>query len=66
MEVPIHFTPMKVSEEGKQWEITCAQLCGLGHYRMRGMYSVHSKEDFASWMRQNTPAGGAPAPAAGS
>ena len=66
MEVPIHFTPKKTTPEGTNWEITCAQLCGLGHYRMRGMYFVHTKEAFAAWMRQNTPAAGAPAPAAGS
>ncbi|HUP46972.1 MAG TPA: cytochrome c oxidase subunit II [Thermoanaerobaculia bacterium] len=66
MEVPIHFTPTRTSEQDRPWEITCAQLCGLGHYRMRGMYSVHSKEDFAAWMRQNTPAGDSPTPAAGS
>ncbi len=55
MEIPVHFTPVKTSNEGDKWEIACAQLCGLGHYRMKGMYFVHSKEDFASWMRQNTP-----------
>ena len=66
MEIPIHFTPVKAIEEGETWEITCAQLCGLGHYRMKGMYYVHSKQDFAAWLRQNTPAGGAPTPAAGS
>ena len=66
MEIPIHFTPKKTSEPGKNWEIACAQLCGLGHYRMKGMYFVHSKADFEAWMRQNTPAGDAPTPAAGS
>ena len=65
MEVPIHFTPTQTSPPGGHWQIACAQLCGLGHYRMVGMYFVHTKEDFAAWMRQNTPAG-APAPAAGS
>ncbi|HSN67647.1 MAG TPA: hypothetical protein VLV48_00255, partial [Thermoanaerobaculia bacterium] len=66
MEVPIHFTPVVVQKEGEKLEITCAQLCGLGHYRMKGMYYVHTKEDFEAWLRQNTPAGGAPTPAAGS
>ncbi len=31
-------------------EIACAQLCGLGHYRMRGYLSVDSKEVFDAWM----------------
>lgn len=55
METPIHFTPVRTSTEADKWEIGCAQLCGLGHYRMKGMYFVHSKEDFAAWLRQNTP-----------
>lgn len=55
MEVPVHFTPAKVSG-GQVWEIACAQLCGLGHYRMKGMYHVHSKADFDKWMREQTPA----------
>ena len=28
----------------------CAQLCGLGHYRMRGYVTVESAEDFKKWM----------------
>jgi cytochrome c oxidase subunit 2 len=49
MEVPVHFTPIRTS--GKEtWEIACAQLCGLGHYRMRGQYQVHTKADFDQWL----------------
>jgi len=55
MEVPVHFTPIKTS--GKEpWEIACAQLCGLGHYRMRGQYQVHTKADFEKWLKEQTPA----------
>lgn len=54
MEVPIHFTPVKTNE-GAEWEIACAQLCGLGHYRMRGQLFVHNKADFASWMKSQAP-----------
>ena len=32
------------------FEIACAQLCGLGHYRMRGFFIVDTKEDFAKWL----------------
>ncbi len=32
-------------------EIACAQLCGLGHYRMRGYLSVDSKEAYDAWMK---------------
>ncbi|PYQ27498.1 MAG: hypothetical protein DMF56_20315 [Acidobacteria bacterium] len=48
MEVPVHFTPIKTSGT-EPWEIACAQLCGLGHYRMRGQYHVHTKADFDKW-----------------
>ncbi len=30
-------------------EIACAQLCGLGHYRMRGYMSVQTPEEFKQW-----------------
>ena len=33
-----------------QYEIACAQLCGLGHYRMRGFVTVQTAEDFQKWM----------------
>ena len=55
MEVPVHFTPVKASGEKDIWEIACAQLCGLGHYRMRGQYHVHTKQDFDAWMATQTP-----------
>jgi len=31
-------------------EIACAQLCGLGHYRMKGMLTVETQQDFDAWM----------------
>jgi len=30
-------------------EIACAQLCGLGHYRMRGYVTVQKPEEFQRW-----------------
>ena len=48
--VPIHFTPIKTNFGDMNWEIACAQLCGLGHYRMRGQLTVHTHQDFAKWM----------------
>ncbi len=32
------------------YEIACAELCGLGHYRMRGFLTVESDEAFAMWL----------------
>lgn len=31
------------------YEIACAELCGLGHYRMRGFLTVHQPADFDTW-----------------
>lgn len=31
------------------YEIVCSQLCGLGHYRMRGFVNVVSQEAFDKW-----------------
>jgi cytochrome c oxidase subunit 2 len=39
-------------DKKKEWEITCAELCGGGHYRMRGLLYVHeSKDDFLKWLQ---------------
>lgn len=32
-------------------EIACAQLCGLGHYRMRGFITVQTSEEYAAWTK---------------
>ena len=48
--IAIHFTPVKTNFGDMNWEIACAQLCGLGHYRMRGQLTVHTHQDFAKWM----------------
>lgn len=34
------------------YEIVCAELCGLGHYRMRGFVTIESPEDFEAWLKQ--------------
>ena len=31
-------------------EIACAQLCGLGHYRMRGYIHIDNYEQYTEWM----------------
>ena len=40
------------------YELACAQLCGLGHYRMRGDVFVDTPEDFAKWEQENAPPAG--------
>ena len=32
------------------FELACSELCGLGHYRMRGVVIVHSANDYAAWL----------------
>jgi cytochrome c oxidase subunit 2 len=48
MVVPIHF---QATQTG-QFDIGCAQLCGLGHYRMRGVVSIDTPEQYAQWIDQ--------------
>jgi cytochrome c oxidase subunit 2 len=33
-----------------KWDIGCSQLCGLGHYRMRGGLSVVTEDEWNRWM----------------
>lgn len=33
-------------------EIACAQLCGLGHFRMRGYMTVQTPEEYQQWLNQ--------------
>lgn len=44
--IPIWFRP---TVEG-EYEIACAQLCGLSHYRMRGFVTIESEEAVAAFL----------------
>lgn len=44
--IHMHFTPTQVGD----YEIACAELCGLGHYKMHGMLKVLSQDDFDKWI----------------
>jgi cytochrome c oxidase subunit 2 len=48
MVIPIWFTPTVAGD----YEIACSQLCGLGHYRMRGFISIQSDTDFQAWLKE--------------
>ena len=58
--IPVYFTADVTTDEMRartgnpefQYEIACAQLCGLGHYRMRGFVTVQTAADFQTWMDQ--------------
>jgi len=53
MNIRVWFQPTEVGE----YELGCAELCGLGHYRMRATVTVHSREDFDRWARERALAG---------
>jgi cytochrome c oxidase subunit 2 len=48
MEIPVWFVPNRIGE----YEIACSQLCGIGHFRMRGFVSVQSDADFRNWLAE--------------
>jgi len=37
------------------YEIACAQLCGNGHFRMRGRFIVDTEADFSAWLKSKEP-----------
>lgn len=34
------------------YELLCAELCGLAHYRMRATFTVVTSQEFEEWLRQ--------------
>ena len=61
MQVPIYFTPTITSKDfldklvgtarqGMGYEIACAQLCGITHYRMRGYLTVDTEDEYNDWL----------------
>ncbi|HJY35399.1 MAG TPA: hypothetical protein VJ260_11125 [Vicinamibacterales bacterium] len=56
--IPIWFIPNVTTAEMRaktanpefQYEIACAQLCGLGHAHMRGFVTVLGPDEFQKWM----------------
>lgn len=49
--IPIWFVPKKTGT----YEIQCVQLCGLGHYRMRGFLNAVTPEEFEKWLAEQAP-----------
>src|SRR3990170_1513477 len=68
--IPIHFIPTVTTAEMRtrkgnpefQYEIACAQLCGLGHARMRGFVTVQTAEEFQTWLDEQIAEQSAPDP----
>lgn len=51
MTIQTWFTPTREGE----FEIACAELCGVGHYAMRGKVLVQSQEAFDAWLAAQKP-----------
>jgi cytochrome c oxidase subunit 2 len=68
--IPIWFIPNVTTAEMRtrtgnsefQYEIACAQLCGLGHAKMRGFVTVQTAEEFQKWMDERVKEQSAPDP----
>ena len=64
IDTPVWFVPTVTTAEMREkkgkptynYEIACAQLCGLGHYRMRGFLTIHEPGGFETWLAQQKPA----------
>ena len=56
--IPLWWVPTVTSADMKTrtgnpefvYEIACAQLCGLGHAKMRGFVTVHTPEEYQAWI----------------
>jgi cytochrome c oxidase subunit 2 len=48
LDIPVWFVPNRIGD----YEIVCSQLCGLGHYRMRGFVNVKSAADFQAFLTE--------------
>jgi cytochrome c oxidase subunit 2 len=56
--IPMWFKPIKTGT----FEVVCGQLCGLGHYSMKGSVVVDEPAEYQTWLKEQT-ALAAPAPA---
>jgi cytochrome c oxidase subunit 2 len=48
LDIPVWFIPNRVGD----YEIACSQLCGLGHYRMRGFVNIKSAADYQAFLAE--------------
>jgi len=45
--IPIYFKALKTGK----YEIACVELCGLAHYRMKGILTVMTDQELKAWLR---------------
>jgi cytochrome c oxidase subunit 2 len=55
--IPMWFKPIKTGS----YDIICAQLCGLGHYSMKGTLVVDTPADYQAWLKERAELAGPPA-----
>lgn len=53
MEILVWFQATETGE----YTIGCAELCGTGHTRMRGLLTVHDGDDYQRWLAEQLQAG---------
>jgi cytochrome c oxidase subunit 2 len=62
--IPMWFKPIKAGT----FEVVCGQLCGLGHYSMKGSLVVDTPADYEAWIKEKVELSGSqsapPAPSA--
>ena len=46
--IPMWFKPVKTGT----YDIVCGQLCGLGHYSMKGSLVVDTPADYQAWLKE--------------
>ena len=47
LKIPVWFD----TDQAGKYELACAELCGWGHYKMRGLVTVHANRDeFNAWV----------------
>jgi cytochrome c oxidase subunit 2 len=49
LSIPLQIKPTKLGD----YEIACAELCGLGHYRMKGKLKIVTRVEFDKWLKEN-------------
>jgi cytochrome c oxidase subunit 2 len=55
--IPMWFKPIKKGS----YEVVCGQLCGLGHFSMKGMLVVDDPPEYQAWLKERAELSGSPA-----
>ena len=48
LQIPVWWVPNVLG----QFEVNCSQLCGLGHYRMRGFVTIMEQDEYNAWLEE--------------